>query len=90
MKPIKERIGIYLWILVSGVIGIVGLLLTGYDYTRARGFFLSEERKAMSFSESLMALPGEYIWFAIAFIVVVAIVELTILIVTFIKNRFFG
>lgn len=87
MKPIKERIKIYLWVLVCGLFGIFGLLLTGYNYTRARGFHLSEKREAMSVVDALQTLPKEYIWFFIAFIIVVCIVELFIFIVMHIKNK---
>lgn len=88
VKPFKERVKIYLMVLAFGLIGILGLLVSGYDYSRPKGFFLAEKREAMSFSESLMALPNEYIWFAVAFIFIIFIVELIILIAVFIKAKF--
>lgn len=89
MKPIKERIKIYFMIFVFGLFGILALLLTGHDYTRARGFFVSDKREAMSLSESIIALPKEYLWFALAFIMIFFIVEIFIFIAKFITNKFF-
>jgi hypothetical protein len=88
LKPIKERINLYLLILISGLIVILGLLVSGYDYTKARGFFQSDKREAMSLSESLAALPSEYVWFIVAAILIFCIVELFILMVTFIGNKY--
>jgi hypothetical protein len=87
--PLKERVKLYLLILVAGLILVLSLLVTGYDYTKARGFFLSDKREAKSLGESLAMLPNEYFWFAIAFVFIVLLVEMSVLVVKIIKNKFF-
>lgn len=87
MKPLKERIQIYIWIGLAIVIGSIGLLLTGYDYRRNKGFYKADDREAMSFIEMLGALPSELIWSILALIFIIVVVELFIFIVMFIKGN---
>jgi len=58
MKPFKTRIEIYVAIMISLVMLVVGLLFTGYDYSRSKGFYVAADRSAMSFGEVIMALPS--------------------------------
>ncbi len=78
MKPLKTRIKIYALIAAFGLIANLGLLMTGYDYRKSQGFFVSQDRESMSFSEALIRLPNEYIWWLLFFVLIVLVVEVVV------------
>lgn len=57
---------------------IVGFLVSGYDYSRAKGFYLATDRESMPFVEALKKLPEEYMWFVFVFVGMVLVVECVI------------
>jgi ABC-type Na+ efflux pump permease subunit len=87
MKSLKARIVSYFLILLAGLVLVVGLLLTGYDYTKSKGFFVSQERSPMNFGEALSNLPGELLWFMLAFLLIIFLVEVVVLAIRILRRR---
>lgn len=85
IKPLKERLQIYLLLFLFSIAATVALLFSGYDYRRNQGFFLAEDREPMSFGEVLLAFPKEYLYILLGLVGVVAFVELLL----FITQRVF-
>ena len=75
MKPFKERIRIYLFILGLTAVLILGLLVTGYDYRKSDGFYPATDREPMSFSEAITILPSEITILSLVLLGIILIVE---------------
>ncbi|MBX2847424.1 MAG: hypothetical protein KTR16_03835 [Acidiferrobacterales bacterium] len=86
MKPVKERLKIYLMIVAFGLVLIVAFLVSGYDYSKSKGFYVSEDREPMTFIEALGALPSELVWFSLAFAIVILVVEVFMVFFSLFKN----
>jgi len=85
IKPLKERIQIYVLLLVFSVVTLIALLFSGYDYRRSQGFFVAEDREPMSLGEVLAAFPKEYLYMLAALVGMIVLVEIAI----FIGQRIF-
>lgn len=57
VKKPKARLFIYVTLSVLIVIQHIALMMTGFDASKQRGYFPSEDRNAMPFLEALTAEP---------------------------------
>lgn len=74
IKPFKIRIQYYISIFLLLIPMHLGLLMTGYEYTRNKGFYKSGA-DPMSFVEALIAMPNK-LWLMYAlFLGIILIIE---------------
>lgn len=57
MKSVKTRLFTYAGLAVLVVIQHIALMMTGYDASKQRGYFPSEDRDAMPLLDALTAQP---------------------------------